>query len=63
MGELIAGTWRRSGMETVLTDGELRRPPSLFRGWITATGDGPFKAQPGRYHLYVSLACPGRREP
>jgi putative glutathione S-transferase len=45
-------------METVLTDGELRRPPSVFREWITATGGGPFKAQPGRYHLYVSLACP-----
>ncbi|MEZ0212096.1 MAG: glutathione S-transferase family protein [Xanthobacteraceae bacterium] len=58
MGELIAGAWRRSGMESVLADGELRRPPSVFRNWITPDGDGPFRAAPGRYHLYVSLACP-----
>ncbi|WP_035201160.1 glutathione S-transferase family protein [Agrobacterium tumefaciens] len=58
MGELIAGTWRRGGLENVLADGELRRPPSVFREWITAEGDGPLKAEPGRYHLYVSLACP-----
>ncbi|NUU42562.1 glutathione S-transferase family protein [Tardiphaga robiniae] len=58
MGELIAGAWRRSGLESVLADGELRRPPSVFRNWITTEGDGPFKAEPGRYHLYVSLACP-----
>ncbi|RWX74683.1 glutathione S-transferase family protein [Neorhizobium lilium] len=57
MGELIAGTWQRSGMETVLADGELRRPPSVFRDWVTED-DGVFKSQPGRYHLYVSLACP-----
>ncbi|MBM7049192.1 glutathione S-transferase family protein [Rhizobium lusitanum] len=58
MGELIAGTWHRSGLESVIAEGELRRPPSVFREWITAEGDGPFKAEPGRYHLYVSLACP-----
>lgn len=58
MGELIDGTWRRSGVERVLTDGELRRPPSVFREWVTPDGDGPFKPAPGRYHLYVSLACP-----
>ncbi|MEK1893369.1 MAG: glutathione S-transferase family protein [Rhizobium sp.] len=58
MGELVSGTWRRSGMESVMADGELRRPPSLFREWITAAGDSPFKAEPDRYHLYVSLACP-----
>jgi len=58
MGELIAGTWQRSGMERVLTDGKLRRPPSVFRDWITAEPSSPFEAEPGRYHLYVSLACP-----
>lgn len=58
MGELVNGTWRRGGVESVLAGGELRRPPSLFRDWITADADGPFSAAPGRYHLYVSLACP-----
>ncbi|MBR0664919.1 glutathione S-transferase family protein [Roseomonas hellenica] len=58
MGELIAGAWRRGGLENVLAEGELRRPPSIFRNWITANGDGPFQAERNRYHLYVSLACP-----
>ncbi|MEH2702208.1 MULTISPECIES: glutathione S-transferase family protein [Rhizobium] len=58
MGELIAGIWKRNGIEGVLADGQLRRPPSIFRGWITTESDSPFKAEPGRYHLYVSLACP-----
>lgn len=58
MGELIAGTWYRNGIDSVLSDGQLRRPPSVFREWIRAAADSPFKAEPGRYHLYVSLACP-----
>lgn len=58
MGELISGTWHTSGVERVLGGGELKRPPSVFRNWITAAGDGPFTAEAGRYHLYVSLACP-----
>jgi glutathionyl-hydroquinone reductase len=58
MGELIGGIWQKSGMENVLANGELRRPPSVFRDWITASDDTPYKAAPGRYHLYVSLACP-----
>jgi putative glutathione S-transferase len=63
MGELIEGRWHRTGMETVLTEGQLRRPASVFRDWVTAGGLAPagrraFKAESGRYHLYVSLACP-----
>ena len=63
MGELIDGQWRRAGIDNVLVEGELRRPPSVFRNWVTADGSAPegargFKAEPGRYHLYVSLACP-----
>ena len=63
MGELIDGQWRRGGFESVLTDGALRRPPSVFRNWVTPDGSAPpsgrgFEAQRGRYHLYVSLACP-----
>ena len=63
MGELIGGHWRRTGMDTVLVDGALRRKPSTFRGWITPDGSDfrgapGFKAERDRYHLYVSLACP-----
>ncbi|KQP07956.1 MULTISPECIES: glutathione S-transferase family protein [unclassified Methylobacterium] len=57
MGELIGGVWRTGGIESVLSDGTLRRPPSVFRDRVTAD-DGPFRAEAGRYHLYVSLACP-----
>jgi len=38
------------------TTGEFVRQVSSFRNWITK--DGPFKAEPNRYHLYVSFACP-----
>lgn len=63
MGELIDGQWRRGGFESVLTDGALKRPPSVFRNWVTPDGTAApsgrgFEAQCGRYHLYVSLACP-----
>lgn len=56
MGELIDGTWQQSGIDAVLKDGEMRRPPSRFRNWITP--EGAFAPAAGRYHLYVSLACP-----
>ena len=64
MGELIDGRWVRTGFDTVVVDGTVRRKPSIFRNWVTAdgsagpTGDAGFKAEAGRYHLYVSLACP-----
>ena len=47
-----------------LTDGEYLRKPSGFRHWVTGdgrpgpSGEGGFPAEPGRYHLYVSYACP-----
>ena len=34
------------------------RPPSRFREWVSADGSTPWPAEPGRYHLYVSWACP-----
>lgn len=46
---------RFSARSRVVTS--LSRPPSAFRDRITAD-DGPFRAEAGRYHLYVSLACP-----
>ena len=38
--------------------GEFRRQEDVFRDWITADGSSAFPAQTGRYHLYISLACP-----
>jgi len=63
MGELIEGMWHRSGVEAVLSEGVLRRPPSVFRNWIVSNEKDPvgasvFVAERDRYHLYVSLACP-----
>ncbi|MFN2509759.1 MAG: glutathione S-transferase family protein, partial [Chthoniobacterales bacterium] len=34
------------------------RQDSGFRDWVTADGNSGYVAEPGRYHLYVSLACP-----
>tara|TARA_R110002167_G_scaffold23131_2_gene82417 strand:+ start:2915 stop:3925 length:1011 start_codon:yes stop_codon:yes gene_type:complete len=64
MGLLIEGQWVDRWYDTQSTHGRFERSESLFRNWITAdgsagpTGSGGFKAEPGRYHLYVSLACP-----
>jgi putative glutathione S-transferase len=40
------------------TDGEFHRQQSRFRSWVSADGSGEFPAEPDRYHLYVSWACP-----
>jgi len=40
------------------TRGEFVRQQSRFRDWVTADGSSGFPAEPGRYHLYVALACP-----
>jgi len=64
MGLLVDGNWVDQWYETGSNKGEFKRQDSLFRHWITAdgsagpTGDSGFKAEAGRYHLYVSLACP-----
>lgn len=53
-----------SSWETSISKGKYQRKDSQFRHWITrdgaagASGDAGFKAETGRYHLYVSLACP-----
>ncbi len=39
-------------------DGEFQRQEDAFRNWVRADGSTPFAPEPGRYHLYVSLACP-----
>lgn len=64
MGLLQNGQWVDEWYDTQKSGGEFRRQSSQFRNWVTAdgaagpTGSGGFKAESGRYHLYVSLACP-----
>jgi glutathionyl-hydroquinone reductase len=62
MGLLIDGVWQQDGQRT--KDGHFIRPTPRYRNWVTPdgapgpTGEGGFEAASGRYHLYVSLACP-----
>jgi len=62
MGLLVDGVWQQDGSRT--KDGHFVRPATRFRNWVTAdgsagpSGEGGFPAAAGRYHLYVSLACP-----
>jgi putative glutathione S-transferase len=58
MGLLIDGKWHDQWYDTENTGGRFVRQESFFRGWITADGASGFKAESGRYHLYVSYACP-----
>ncbi|MFQ5586998.1 MAG: glutathione S-transferase family protein [Thermodesulfobacteriota bacterium] len=58
MGLLVNGEWKDEWYDTMSTGGRFVRKESSFRNRITADGSTPFKAEPGRYHLYVSLACP-----
>ncbi|WP_445681718.1 glutathione S-transferase family protein [Radicibacter daui] len=64
MGLLVDGKWQDVWYDTKSTGGSFKRQPSSFRNWITAdgsagpSGEGGFQAEAGRYHLYVSLACP-----
>ena len=64
MGLLVEGVWKDQWYDTESTDGKFERQDAGFRNWVTADGTaGPsgsagFKADSGRYHLYVSYACP-----
>jgi putative glutathione S-transferase len=64
MGLLVDGEWRDQWYDTAKSGGRFQRQDSAFRHWVTAdgapgpSGEGGFEAEPGRYHLYVSLACP-----
>ena len=64
MGLLVDGHWQDQWYDTTSTGGRFVRQDSAFRNWVTPDGSpgpsgvGGFKAEPGRYHLYVSLACP-----
>ena len=56
MGMLVNGVWQDVGYDT--KSGEFMRNESVFRDRVTADGSSGLRAEPGRYHLYVSLACP-----
>ncbi|MEM8608473.1 MAG: glutathione S-transferase family protein [Myxococcota bacterium] len=63
MGKLIDGQWRDVWYDTKSTGGKFVRTDAKFRNWITPDGENApsgkaFKAEAGRYHLYVSYACP-----
>ncbi len=63
MGRLVDGKWD-TRRDKITAGGRFARVDTRFRNWVTSdgspgpTGEGGFKAEPGRYHLYVSLACP-----
>ncbi|NKB77172.1 MAG: glutathione S-transferase family protein [Gammaproteobacteria bacterium] len=64
MGQLVEGKWEDVWYDTESTKGKFVRKGASFRNWITAPGEtnpigeSGFEAEAGRYHLYVSLACP-----
>jgi glutathionyl-hydroquinone reductase len=58
MYQLVEGKWVGTEYAPRAEDGEFVRAESTFRDWVTADGSSDFKAEPGRYHLYVCLACP-----
>jgi len=64
MGLLIEGQWVDRWYDTASNKGRFARSEAQFRNWVTPdgspgpTGRGGFQAEAGRYHLYVSLACP-----
>jgi putative glutathione S-transferase len=59
MGVLINGKWTDGELpQETGSGGEFKRAASQFRDWITADGSSGYKAEPGRYHLYVAHGCP-----
>ena len=64
MGQLVDGEWQIKPVKPAPADGRFVRPTTTFRNWITPngkpgpSGEGGFPAEAGRYHLYVSYACP-----
>src|SRR5262252_5277234 len=62
MGLLLNGAWQEDISRT--KEGRFIRPAPIFRNFVTRngspgpSGEGGFAAEAGRYHLYVSLACP-----
>lgn len=57
-GYLKNGQWHEGWYDTQATQGEFIRTQAAFRNWITADRSSDYSAEPGRYRLYASLACP-----
>ncbi len=58
MGKLVEGVWHDVWYDTKSSGGKFVREDAGFRDWIENKPDAPFQPESGRYHLYVSLACP-----
>ncbi|MDX1757257.1 MAG: glutathione S-transferase family protein [Marinobacter sp.] len=64
MGLLVDGKWQDRWYDTGKTGGKFEREAARFRNWVTAdgrageSGESGFRAESGRYHLYVAMACP-----
>ena len=58
MGLLVDGVWKDAWYDTKESRGRFVRSEAQFRHRVTADGSSGFPAEAGRYHLYVSLACP-----
>ncbi|MBN8629276.1 MAG: glutathione S-transferase family protein [Rhodobacterales bacterium] len=64
MGQLVDGVWKDVWYDTKGTGGRFERSTTSWRNWVTPdgapgpTGEGGFATESGRYHLYVSFACP-----
>lgn len=64
MGLLVDGVWHDQWYDTSANQGKFKREEAQLRNWVTPdgkagpTGKSGFNAESGRYHLYVSLACP-----
>ncbi|MEB3357370.1 MAG: glutathione S-transferase family protein [Synechococcales bacterium] len=57
LGRLVDGKWTTQWTERD-EQGQFKRMPTQFHQWVTADGSSGFKAEAGRYHLYISLGCP-----
>lgn len=58
MGLLVHGQWQDRWYDTESTGGRFVREDAGFRNWVSSEAHAPFTPEAGRYHLYVSLACP-----
>ena len=58
MGMMVEGAWRDDWYDTRVSAGAFVRPETAFRNRVSADGSTGFPAAAGRYHLYVSFACP-----
>jgi putative glutathione S-transferase len=58
MGLLVDGAWRTDWYDTSESGGKFERGEAQFRKWISSDSGADFAPDPGRYHLYISHACP-----